>query len=163
VNTRPAIVSVPVRAAPVFTPTKNVTVPFPLSVPLDVTAIHGALLTAVHVQLFGADTSIAVPTPPAAPMLWFVGEIEALHAGAIAPCVTVARCPAIVMLPVRASPVLGGTVKATVPLPVPLSGGVSVIQLESVEAVHAQSSAVAMLTLPAPPLALTFWFAGVSA
>jgi hypothetical protein len=83
----------------------------------------------------------------------------ALHAGPPEPaaaCVTVARWPAIVMLPVRDAPVLRSTVKATVPLPLPLNGGVSVIQLASVEAVHAQSLVVATLTLPAPLLALAF-------
>ena len=163
VNTFPATVSVPVRAAPVFAATLNVTLPFPVSLALDVTVIHGTSLTADHTQVLAADTEIGVPGPPAAPMLWFVGEMLALQPTTLAPCVTVLRCPAIVMLPVRSSPVLRTTVKATVPLPLPVSGGVRVIQLASVDAVHAHSPAVATLTLPVPPLALTFWLAGVTA
>ena len=75
---------------------------------------------------------------------------------------TVLCWPAIVMLPVRRSPVLRSTVNVTVPLPLPVSGGVSVIHVESVEAVHVHSPAVATVTLPVLPLALAFWLAGVT-
>jgi hypothetical protein len=66
VNTRPAIVIVPVRAAPVFAATPNVTLPFPRSLEPDNTVIHDALLAAVQSQLSGADTAIGPPVPPAA-------------------------------------------------------------------------------------------------
>ena len=48
VNTRVAIVSVPVREAPVLVATVYATEPFPLPVDPDVTVIHDALLPAVH-------------------------------------------------------------------------------------------------------------------
>jgi hypothetical protein len=49
VKARPAIVSVPVRSAPLFAATLNVTEPLPVRVvPPDVTVIHDALLAAVH-------------------------------------------------------------------------------------------------------------------
>jgi hypothetical protein len=61
-----ATVIVPVRAAPVFAATLNSTVPFPLPLAPDVTVIHDALLTAVHVQVLAVETATAVPGPPAA-------------------------------------------------------------------------------------------------
>ena len=46
------MVSVPVRAVPVFAATEYVTVPFPVPVLPLVTVIHATLLTAVHAQVF---------------------------------------------------------------------------------------------------------------
>jgi hypothetical protein len=63
VNSRPPIVSVPVRAGPMFAPTLNPTEPFPLPLAPDVTVIHTALLTALHRQPAGVDTA----TEPASP------------------------------------------------------------------------------------------------
>jgi len=63
VNVCPAMVSVPVRSAPVFASTVNATGPFPLPVAPDVTAIHGALLVAVHVQP-AAVVTFEFPVPP---------------------------------------------------------------------------------------------------
>ena len=68
VNGRPAIVSVPVRAAPVLEATLNATEPLPVPVAPDVTVIHEALLLAVHWQVLAAETVTGVPAPPAVPM-----------------------------------------------------------------------------------------------
>lgn len=67
VNVRPAIVSVPVRAAPLFAATLKATEPLPAPIAPDVTVIHDALLAAVHWHVL-ADVTVAVPAPPAAPM-----------------------------------------------------------------------------------------------
>ena len=69
-------------------------------------------------------------------------------------CVTVVRWFPIRMLPARCSPPFAATVKFTVPFPLPLSGPVSVIQITSAVAVHAQSASVPTFTLLAPPPAL---------
>lgn len=64
VNVCPATVSVPVRAAPVFAATVNVTLPFPTPFEPPVIAIHASLVAAVHEHV-GADAVTAVdPGPP---------------------------------------------------------------------------------------------------
>ena len=68
VNARPAIVSVPVRAAPPLAATLNATVPLPAPVAPAVTVIHDALEAAVHWHVVAAATVTGVPAPPAAPM-----------------------------------------------------------------------------------------------
>src|SRR5687768_7722799 len=65
VNVRFAIEIVPVRAAPAFTATANVTTPFPRPVGPDVTVIHGALLTTAHSHTLCPSTAMD-PGPPAA-------------------------------------------------------------------------------------------------
>jgi hypothetical protein len=72
VNVRPAIVNVPVRAAPVLAATVNVIDPLPLPVAPEVTVIHGTLLAAVHAHPPAVVTVTGVPAPPAAAMFWFV-------------------------------------------------------------------------------------------
>jgi hypothetical protein len=67
VNVWPAIVSVPLRAAPVLAVTLNSTDPLPLPLAPDVTLIHGALVDAVHVQPPVVDTDTGVPAPADAP------------------------------------------------------------------------------------------------
>jgi hypothetical protein len=81
VNVRPAIVSVPLRAAPPLTATVNVTVPLPVLVAPDVTVIHSTALAAVHWHVPAAETVTGVPAPPAAAIFWLVGDIVVLHAG----------------------------------------------------------------------------------
>ena len=78
-------------------------------------------------------------------------------------CVTVNVCPAIVIVPVRELPVLAATVKATAPLPEPLSlPGKIVIQTALLAAVHAQPCGALTPTAPLPPLAPKDWLDGVS-
>jgi hypothetical protein len=62
----PAIVSVALRAAPVFGATVNATVPLPLPDAPDEIATKAALLAAVHVHPVAAVTGTD-PVPPAAP------------------------------------------------------------------------------------------------
>ena len=62
-NVWPAIVSVPLRAAPLFAATVNATVPLPLPDPPLAIDIHGAFADAVHEQPAAAVT--ATEPPPA--------------------------------------------------------------------------------------------------
>lgn len=64
VNVAPAMVSVPVRVAPVLFATANVTAPFPVFEAPLVTVIQLSLLTAVQVHQSAAVTVVA-PVPPA--------------------------------------------------------------------------------------------------
>jgi hypothetical protein len=61
------MVSVPVRAPPVFAAKLNSTDPLPLPVAPDVTLIQEALLTAVHVQPPVVVTFTGLPFPAPAP------------------------------------------------------------------------------------------------
>jgi len=168
VKTLPAIVTVPVRAAAPFTATLNVTEPLPAPVAPDVTVIQDALLVAVHWHVLGAETVTGVPAPPAAGMLWLVGEIAAVQLGggdggegALTPaCVTVGRWFTTAIEPVRAAPSFGATVKVTVAGPLPAAEDVSVIQPTSAVAVHAHSFAVAIVRRPNPAFAATLWLDG---
>lgn len=172
VNARPAMVSVPVRAAPVLLAAVNVTDPLPVPVAPDVTVIHSTALVAVHWHVLPAETVTGVPAPPAALMFWLVGEIVALHAGGggggggagmlTADCVTVGRWLATAIVPLRAAPSLRATVKLTVPVPVPVGDDVSAIQPTSTVAVHRHSLAVVMVSLPGPPSEPTLWLDGVT-
>ena len=77
VNVWPAIVIVPLRAAPVFAAAVKPTDPLPVPLAPEVTVIHDALLTPVHVQLaVEGVTAIAVPVPPAAAIDSLLGAIE---------------------------------------------------------------------------------------
>jgi hypothetical protein len=62
------MLSVPLRAAPVFAATLNVTVPLPLLVDPDVIVNHDTLLAAAHGHSDAATTAMGVPAPPPAPM-----------------------------------------------------------------------------------------------
>ena len=170
VNARPAIVSVPVRAAPVLAATLNVTVPLPVPVEPDATVIHSTAVVAVHWHVAPAETVTGVPAPPAAAMFWLVGEIAVLHAGGgeggagtLTPaCVTVGRWLTTAIEPVRAAPSLRATRKLTVPVPLPVADDVSAIQPTSTVAVHAHSLAVVIVRLPDPPVELTVCVDGVT-
>jgi hypothetical protein len=151
----------PVRAAPVFAATVNVTVPLPRPVGEDVTVIHDALLDALQSQAPCVCT-VREPEPPVAGKLWLPGEIDALQLGADADCVRVARCPATTIAAVRSGPGLGGTVMLTAPVPVPLVGD-NVIHPWSAAAVHVQSgSLVPTVTLDSPPLVAMVCVRGLS-
>jgi hypothetical protein len=71
----PAIVSVPVRAAPPFAAMVKFTVPVPLPEAGALTVSHWALLVAVHAQPAVVVTVTGVPAPPTAPGDWLGGAI----------------------------------------------------------------------------------------
>jgi len=156
----PAIVSVPVRLAPeLLVATMNVTVPFPFPGPALSTATQATLLSASHAHVDAAVTTL-LPNPPSDVNDPEVGETE-LAQPAAAPCVTVKVVPAIVSVPVRAAAaVLGATLNATLPEPVPLLPDVMVIQEALLLASHPQSDVVVTVVLPAPPSAANPWVVG---
>src|SRR6187200_1590935 len=115
VTVRPATLMVPVRDGPVAAAAVKVMVPAPSPLTPEVMVIHGALLVAVHEQPAAAVT----PTdrfPPLASTLRSSGETSKVQPG---DSVTVTTWPAIVSVPLRAGPVVGATVKPTVPFPAP--------------------------------------------
>jgi hypothetical protein len=68
--------------------------------------------------------------------------------------------PAIVIVPVRATPEFAATLKPTVPLPDPFAPLVTVIQLAPLAAVHGQPAVAVTVTEPVPPPAATVWLVG---
>jgi hypothetical protein len=94
VNSWPAIVIVPLRAAPAFAATLYPTEPFPVPVAPAVTVSHGALLTAVQAHP-APDVTVTVPAYAFASTFWLGGAIEYAQGGggggggAGASCVTV--------------------------------------------------------------------------
>jgi hypothetical protein len=62
----PAIVNVPVRAAPVLAATVKAIDPLPRPAAPEVTVIHATLLVAVHAHPPAAVIATGVPAPPVA-------------------------------------------------------------------------------------------------
>jgi len=60
----PAIVTVPVRAAPALAATVNDTIPFAVPLDPDAIEIHATVLTAVHGQPVEAVTDTDIPAEP---------------------------------------------------------------------------------------------------
>jgi len=133
----------------VFAATLKLAAPSP--VPLPVTTVtHPALLVAAHAQPAVVVTA-TLPVPPAAVNACEVGAMLKEH-GAPA-CVTVNVCPATVSVADRALVVMfAATLKAAVPLPVPLAV-TAVSQPALLVAAHAQPSVDVTATLPVPPAA----------
>src|ERR1043165_6457828 len=107
VNVEPAIVSVPVRAPPVFAATVNVTVPVPVRVAPLVIVIQLTLLAAVHAQPDCVVTVTGPPVPPSVGNAWLVGLMVYVHPEF---CEIVTVFPATVSVPLRAGPVFADTV-----------------------------------------------------
>src|SRR4051794_6391699 len=100
------MVSVPVRAGPVFAAALKPTTPFPVPDAPLVTVSHGAFAPAVHAEDAADAVSAPDPGPPESPTLWVVGPMENVQGGGGgAACDTVNVCPAIVSVPLRAAPV----------------------------------------------------------
>ncbi len=150
VNVSPAMVSVPVRAAPVFAATLNPTDALPVPVAPDVIVIQGVVVCAVHEQVAPAETVMA-PVPPAAAADCPRGAIAYVH-GVAPACVTVNSRPAIVIVPERPPPLFAATRNATEPLPLPEFPDVTVIQGAVVLAVHSHPAALeTVIDEPVPP------------
>ena len=114
------------------------------------TVIHVLLLTPVQVHPLVVVTA-AVCDPPAVITLCAVGAMLKLQTPAWE---IVTACPAIVSVPVRGLVELfAATVYATVPLPVPLSPLVTVIQDASLAPVQAQPVVVVTAVVNDPPAA----------
>jgi hypothetical protein len=76
VNIWPAMVTVPLRTAPVFAAAESPTAPFPLPPAPDMTVSHDTLLVAVHAHAGAAVTVTELMAPPPAATGWLVGLIE---------------------------------------------------------------------------------------
>jgi len=87
VNVWPAIVNVPVRAAPVFAAALIVTMPLPMPVGLSVTESQPTLVAAVQEQAESASTATVLVPPPVGTLVT-VGWIVYAHGAPGACCVT---------------------------------------------------------------------------
>jgi hypothetical protein len=74
VKVRPATVTVPIRALPLFVAILSLTEPLPVSLAPEFTVIQVVLLTAVHAQLPPVDT-VTVRLPPSSSTSIRVGLI----------------------------------------------------------------------------------------
>ncbi len=153
----PAIVTVPLRAAPVLAATLNPTVPLPVPVAPDVTVIHAAFDVAVHPHAEPAVTA-TVPVPPLAPTDSLAGAIAKPHTAP--PWLTVKVCPAIVSVPLRAALLFAATLNRTAPFPVPDAPDVTVMKAAFEVAVQLHEGPAVTATVPVPPPAATDWLAG---
>ena len=133
------------------------TVPLPVPLAPEVTAIHESLLDADHVHALLVDT-VTVPVPADASTFWLPGEIEYEHDSAA--CETVNVSPATVRVPVREPPTFGSTRYPTLPFPVPDAPELIVIQEALLDAVHAHALVVDTSTFPVPPGAETLSLRG---
>ena len=161
VNDLPAIVSVVLRAAPVFGLTETATVPLPVPASALVIATHDEFPLAAHEHPAPAVTvTLTVKVPPAAPMFSLVGEMENAHAAAA--CVIVTTLVPMVSVAMREPPVLAPTMNATVPLPVPDAPLVMTTHVWLADAVHAHWLPVSTDIVPLPPAVGTDCAPGLS-
>jgi hypothetical protein len=111
-----------------------VTVAFPAPLAAEVTVIQLELLEAVQLQELPPLIQMA-PVAPFASNFRLVGATAKPQP--VPACATVRVWPATVTVPVRAAlPLLAGTLKLAVPLPVTLPADARVIQLALLPAVH---------------------------
>jgi hypothetical protein len=160
VNTLPAIVRLPVRLAPeLLVATMKVTVPVPAPGPALISAIQAVLLSAVHEHV-GAAVTVLLPEPPLEVNDREVGDIDGAQLLGAA-CETVKVLPPRFSVPVRVEfPVLGATLKVTLPVPDPLTAPVMVIQESLLLASHEHPAVAVTVVLPAPPAASNAWLVG---
>jgi hypothetical protein len=140
VNDLPAMLSVVVRAAPVFKPALNCTVPGPM--PLAPLAIdtQSAPAAADHGQA-AVVVTFTEPVPPAPGIDAFEGEMSYAHPS---DCVTLTGCPATIRRPTRGGPVVGSASNVTRPEPRPLEPALIAIHSASARAVHSHSALLAV-------------------
>jgi hypothetical protein len=151
---RSAMVTVPVRDAPVLAAMRKATEPLPLPCAPDVIVIHDALLVAVHVQPFDADTATLAVTELEL-TVWASGAIVGRHADAS--CITRTRLSLTTISPSRIEGAgFAAARNATLPLPWPEVGEISEIQLGWLETVHSHSGWAVIAMVPVPPSAAMF-------
>jgi hypothetical protein len=161
VTCAPAIVRVPLRCdVLVFAVTLKLTLPGPFPFAPDVIVSQEICSVAVHVQPAAAVTEkLDVPAPAGTDRL--VGVTSNVHAN---PCWTTSTVwPAIVIVADRpVVPVWFGTVKVTVPFPLPFAPPVIVIQLDCSVAVQVQPAGAVTLNVDVPPAAASVRSSGVT-
>lgn len=126
------MVSVPVRALPVFAAAVNATIPLPFPLAPDVIVSHVSDDVAVHAQPVAIVTFVE-PLPPADVIEVLVGLIDDAHDPA---WMTVKVWPAMVAVPVRDGPVLADALIVTEPLPEPVPTPATASQATLLAAVH---------------------------
>ena len=147
VTVRPAIVAVPLRAAPVLAAAVTCTEPSPVPPAPFGTDSHDVEVEAFHRQPAGASTTNVTPPPPAATVCCAGETLKEQES----PCETVKVSPATVSVPERAGPEWEAALNETVPEPVPWDPAVIVIQLALLAAVQLQPAPAVTPTLPVPP------------
>jgi hypothetical protein len=151
---RSAMVTVPVRDGPLLASMRNATAPLPLPWAPDAIVIHDALLVAVHVQPFDADTATLAVTELEL-IVWASGASVTRQVAAS--CITRMRLSLTTISPSRIEGVgFGAARNATLPLPWPEVGEISVTQLGWLETVHSHSGWAAIAMVPVPPPATMF-------
>lgn len=113
------------------------------------TAIHGALLAALHAQSAVVEM-LTVCGPPAAGAVSVSGATVALQPLS---CETVNVWPAAVIVPLRLAPEFGAAANCTDPGPFPLAPDVTLIHPALATAVHAHDAFVFTLNDAPPPAA----------
>jgi hypothetical protein len=157
----PATVSDPDRATAVaFASAANVTTPAPEPVPPDVTASHASFAVAVQPHPAPALTE-TVPDEAAAARECAVGVAANVHG---APAWEMAMVwPATVIDPLRTDEdVFAATLKAAVPLPVPVAPDVIVNHELALVTVHAHPAVPVTATLPVAAALLKLVAVGVA-
>lgn len=144
------MVTCPLRAALEFAATTRVTVPFPLPLPPAVTAIQATLLEAFQPHPASVSTSM-VNVPPAAGTTSLVRLNPTRHRAA-AWATGICEPPTAIADARAVWAGFAATVYETDASPCPVVR-LSVTHPASVDAVHAQSSVVATVIDPLPPLA----------
>ena len=143
----PAMVSMAERGPPGVAAAVNCTVPLPAPLAPAVMDSQGALLLALQAQSAPVVT-LMLPLPPVAAMLVLVGVTANAQP---LPWVIVMSVRPTLIVPVRAAPVSGATVKAIVPLPLPEVGPVNVIHAALLPALQGHPPSASIRAEPLPP------------
>ena len=153
VNGTPEIITVPVRAAPVFGSTLKVAGPLPDPVPLPEILTQEALLTAVHVHPAPVLTEVVMGPPAEVTLLALGASVTAQLVGLATgrACCSMGRLASpTVRVPRRSSPALASTRTCSSSLPFP-AVRVTVTHGTSEAAVHEQKSSVESEIVCSPP------------
>src|SRR5688572_26022547 len=164
VNERPPILITPVRGAPGFAATLNVTVPLPDPLGPEVIEIHESSVRTFQSHV-ASDITSTVPGPPAAAIVMPADDSVTLHPLSCLTLKVAGATPAppdTMTVPLRPSPMFGATASCTVPLPVPPALPVIVIHGTWGTAVHAQVPPVCTLKLAVPPGGFSLTLSGTS-
>lgn len=134
VNCSPPIVTLPLRARPVFAATDSVTDAFPVPEAAPLIVIHGTLDVAVHGQSVEDAVRFAFVWPPAALRCALDGLSEKTQPLA---CWIETACDPTLIVALRAAPLFALTVYEKVDVPDP-DPDVMPIHVAAVEALHRQ-------------------------
>ena len=129
--------------------------PGPRTEAVDVIAIHGVSVVAVHVHDSPVSTETGGPSSAAGPTTardGVIANVQSVEASRAA-CVMAYACPAIVTTLVRSPPSFASTRIVTVPPPLPRSPETMLIHVSVEDAVHAHPASAVTDTVAVPPSA----------